>query len=182
MSMELKKNISAIELFNKPIAQINKFKIPLHFVGKFVHSIPACLPARQNAGGPVRMALPGGQSRAGRLNQENSNSFFFILKDYQRILIISFLLLSGCGFYSFTGSLPPHIKTISIPVFVNETAEFGVAEDITDGVTAVFIEENILKVVDTENAHSVVRGTIKKLTTNPILILRLKKFKSIDLT
>ncbi len=82
-------------------------------------------------------------------------------------VIISLLLLSGCGFYSFTGSLPSHIKTISIPVFVNETAEFGVAEAITDGVTDVFIEENILKVVDEENAHSIVRGTIKKVNDQP---------------
>ncbi|MFQ6608598.1 MAG: LPS assembly lipoprotein LptE [Fidelibacterota bacterium] len=80
---------------------------------------------------------------------------------------VSLLLLSSCGFYSFTGSLPPHIKTISIPVFVNETAEFGVAEAITDGVTKIFIEENILKVVDEDNAHSVLRGTIKKVNDQP---------------
>ncbi len=77
--------------------------------------------------------------------------------------IVSLLIISGCGFYSFKGSLPAHIKSISIPIFVNETAEFGVAEAITDGVTAVFIEENILKVVDEENAHSVIHGTIKKV-------------------
>jgi outer membrane lipopolysaccharide assembly protein LptE/RlpB len=81
--------------------------------------------------------------------------------------IISLLLLSNCGFYSFTGSLPPHIKSISIPIFVNETAEFGVAEAITDGVIAVFIEENILKIVGEENAHSILRGIIKKVNDQP---------------
>ena len=81
--------------------------------------------------------------------------------------IVSLLIISGCGFYSFKGSLPAHLKSISIPIFVNETAEFGVAEAITDGVTAVFIEENILKVVDEENAHSVIHGTIKKVNDQP---------------
>lgn len=73
----------------------------------------------------------------------------------------------GCGFYSFTGSIPPHIKTISIPLFVNETAEFGIAESVTDEVTNTFLEENILKVVESDLTDSQLMGTIKKVTDSP---------------
>ncbi len=58
------------------------------------------------------------------------------------------------------GSIPPHIKSIAIPIVLNQTAEFGVAEQITDDLQDRFIEENILKVVDEDKADSILRGTI----------------------
>ncbi|MFQ6676213.1 MAG: LptE family protein [Fidelibacterota bacterium] len=82
-------------------------------------------------------------------------------------LVAVLLLLDGCGFYSFTGAIPPHIKTITIPLFVNETAEFGIAEAVTDEVTNVFIRENILKIGRSEATDSVLRGTIKKVADTP---------------
>ncbi|MBC8174114.1 MAG: hypothetical protein H8E82_00450 [Candidatus Marinimicrobia bacterium] len=81
--------------------------------------------------------------------------------------LILLLVITGCGFYSFTGSIPPHIKTIGIPLFMNETAEFGISENITDDITTIFIEENILKVVDETTAHSILRGTIQKVSDKP---------------
>ena len=55
-------------------------------------------------------------------------------------------LVFSCAFYSMSGSLPPHIKTISIPLLENETAEFGIAENITDGIQKKFNDEGILKI------------------------------------
>ena len=81
------------------------------------------------------------------------------------ILSIYLLVLSGCGVYSFSGSIPPHIKSISIPLFANETAEFGIAEAVTDEVTNVFLEENILKISD--QGDSILRGSIKKVEDKP---------------
>jgi hypothetical protein len=69
-------------------------------------------------------------------------------------------VFSGCGIYSFSGSIPPHIKSISIPLFANETAEFGIAEAVTDEVTNVFLEENILKISD--QGDSILRGSINE--------------------
>ena len=74
-------------------------------------------------------------------------------------------VFSGCGIYSFSGSIPPHIKSISIPLFANETAEFGIAEAVTDEVTNVFLEENILKISD--QGDSILRGSIKKVEDKP---------------
>ena len=81
------------------------------------------------------------------------------------ILSIYLWVFSGCGIYSFSGSIPPHIKSISIPLFVNETAEFGIAEAVTDEVTNVFLEENILKI--TNQGDSILRGSIKKVEDKP---------------
>ena len=81
------------------------------------------------------------------------------------ILSIYLWFFSGCGIYSFSGSIPPHIKSISIPLFVNETAEFGIAEAVTDEVTNVFLEENILKISD--QGDSILRGSIKKVEDKP---------------
>ena len=46
------------------------------------------------------------------------------------------------------GSIPPHIKSIAIPLMENETAEFGLAEDITDGILGEFVEAGILSNTD----------------------------------
>ncbi len=84
---------------------------------------------------------------------------------FEIILLLSFFLSTGCGIYSFTGSIPSHIKSITIPLFVNETAEFGIAEAVTDEVTNVFLEENILKIRG--EGDSILRGTIKRVDDKP---------------
>ena len=81
------------------------------------------------------------------------------------ILSIYLLVFYSCGIYSFSGSIPPHIKSISIPLFANETAEFGIAEAVTDEVTNVFLEENILKISD--QGDSILKGSIKKVEDKP---------------
>ena len=81
------------------------------------------------------------------------------------MLLVSFIFSTGCGIYSFTGSIPLHIKSIAIPLFVNETAEFGIAEAVTDEVTNVFLEENILKIKG--EGDSILRGTIKRVDDKP---------------
>ena len=82
-------------------------------------------------------------------------------------LFVSSLLFLGCGFYSMAGSIPPHIKSISIPLMDNETAEFGLAEEITDGILDEFNEAGILNITDESNAHSILRGTVKKVSEGP---------------
>ena len=49
----------------------------------------------------------------------------------------------------------------------NETAEFGLAEDITDGVLGEFVEAGILSITDENIAHSILRGTVKKVNEGP---------------
>ena len=37
---------------------------------------------------------------------------------------------AGCGYYSFSGSLPGHIKTAAVPLFENETTEPQIVEEL----------------------------------------------------
>jgi hypothetical protein len=66
----------------------------------------------------------------------------------------------GCGFYSFSGSLPSHLKTVAIPQFDNRTAEFGIAEQMTDQVISEFTRDNSLKIADPADADVLVEGSI----------------------
>ena len=65
------------------------------------------------------------------------------------------------------GSIPPHIKSIAIPLMDNQTAEFGLAENITDGILEQFNEAGILYVTNTDIANSILNGTINKVTEGP---------------
>ena len=49
----------------------------------------------------------------------------------------------------------------------NETAEFGLAEDITDGILGEFVEAGILSITDENIANSILRGTVKKVNEGP---------------
>ena len=84
-------------------------------------------------------------------------------------LVISISMTTiKCGPYSFSGSsIPPHIKSVAIPIFENETAEFGIKEKVTDALLENFISENILKISDRKNADSIIRGAIVRITDVP---------------
>ena len=88
-------------------------------------------------------------------------------KTVKYLLVLSQVFLVSCGFYSMAGSIPPHIKSIAIPLMDNQTAEFGLAEDITDGIIEQFNEAGILKISDERSAHSILKGTIKKVNEGP---------------
>ena len=82
-------------------------------------------------------------------------------------IIFSCLTFISCGFYSLAGSIPPHIKSISIPLMENQTAEFGLAESITDGILDQFNEVGILSLADSDAANSILNGKIIKVTEGP---------------
>lgn len=74
------------------------------------------------------------------------------------LALLALLLLAGC--YSFKGSLPPHLKTVAIPLMENETSEIGVAEEITDLVVERFLADGLLKVGTLEAADGVLHLTL----------------------
>ena len=70
--------------------------------------------------------------------------------------------LLSCGPYSFTGAGLPGIKTIAIPLFENQTEEYGIREELTNKLVQAFVQDNTLKVVSERTADAVLRGTILK--------------------
>jgi len=84
------------------------------------------------------------------------------------ILLVFFYLFNvSCGIYSMAGSIPSHIKSISIPLMDNHTSEFGISEDITDYIIQEFNESGVLSITDLKHAHSILKGSIKNIDEGP---------------
>jgi outer membrane lipopolysaccharide assembly protein LptE/RlpB len=80
-----------------------------------------------------------------------------------RILCLSLalaLILCGCGVYSFSGSMSSGIESVAVPVFENESVEYGIAENLTTVVIEVLVADNSLKVVTRSKADAVLEGDI----------------------
>jgi hypothetical protein len=70
---------------------------------------------------------------------------------------------SNCVKYSFKGALPSYIKTVSIPLFEDQSRNpwFGLRELLTNAVVDGFINDNTLTVIDNENeADLLLKATI----------------------
>lgn len=81
------------------------------------------------------------------------------LRLFSPIFFGMFFVLS-CSYYSLKGSLPPHLRTVAIPLFDNRTAEFGIAETLTDAVIDEFIRDGSLKIADRGAADVLILGSI----------------------
>ena len=79
---------------------------------------------------------------------------------FWKFLTLLPFLISGCGVYSFSGSSVSGIKTIAVPLFDNQTQEYGIRESITETVADRFVKDNTLKVVNEKQADSILRGVI----------------------
>ncbi len=83
------------------------------------------------------------------------------------LLIFFQLSVLSCGIYSLAGSIPPHIKSIAIPLMENQTSDFSLSEDLTDHIISKFNESGILHIKGEKEANSILNGTIKKITDGP---------------
>lgn len=74
------------------------------------------------------------------------------------LLLVAFL--ASCGPYSFSGASTGGIETVYIPVFDNETIEYGLGEELTTKVTSAIVADNTLKVVDRDDADAFISGKV----------------------
>jgi hypothetical protein len=85
------------------------------------------------------------------------------------ITVLLFLLLSSCG-YRFTpvgGVVPEDSRTIAILSFVNSTNEPYVDVEVTKAVVDEFLTDGRLKVVSSEAADLVLKGSVTKFDLTP---------------
>ena len=68
--------------------------------------------------------------------------------------------LAGCCGYSTHSLLPSHLRTVAIPPATNTTTQPGLAEALTDSLTAAFTYDRTLHVTNTEAADVVVNTTV----------------------
>lgn len=69
------------------------------------------------------------------------------------------LVAGGCG-YSLRGTLPPHIKTVAVPIFANRTSEPAVENFLTGAVVEAFSTNGRLRVVTPAKADSILEGEV----------------------
>ena len=69
-------------------------------------------------------------------------------------------ILASCGPYSFSGATVGGIKTVYIPVFNNETIEYGLGEELTNKITEAIVADNTLKVVGESDADAYISGKV----------------------
>ena len=85
----------------------------------------------------------------------------------------AFLLsLTGCGYHTLGAAthLPANIKTLSVPVFANQTVYNGANTAMTEAVIREFVARTRLRVTPREDADAdaVVRGTIVNQGVRPL--------------
>jgi hypothetical protein len=90
-----------------------------------------------------------------------------------KYLILIFFTLTLAGCYSFTGSsVPPHLKTIAIPLLDDQSGsgEPSVREKLTNKLIEKFRQDNSLQVTERVNADAILEGTITSLISKPQVI------------
>lgn len=91
----------------------------------------------------------------------------------RRIVLASFLLMTGCGYHVSGRSdlLPQTIKTIAIPAFGNLTGRYRLTELMPRALTREFITRTRYQVVaDENNADAVLRGDVLNYQFVPTVI------------
>lgn len=80
---------------------------------------------------------------------------------------IAALALGACG-YSFRGTLPSHINTVAVPMFLNRTSQPGVEAIITRAVAQAFSTNGRLRVVRAADADAILDGEVTGYSVAPI--------------
>ena len=83
------------------------------------------------------------------------------------LALAAILGLGACG-YSFRGTLPSHIHTVAVPIFLNRTQEPGVDSIITNAVAQAFVTNGRLRVVRLADADAILDGEIMSYSVSPI--------------
>mgnify|MGYP001611563267 FL=1 len=87
------------------------------------------------------------------------------------IVVICVLVFGGC--YSFTGSsVPPHLKTVAIPLFEDQSGfgETNLREKFTKKLNDLFVSDNSLEISDRTNANAILEGAIVTISDAPSVI------------
>ncbi|MCK4235001.1 LptE family protein [candidate division WOR-3 bacterium] len=93
-------------------------------------------------------------------NEKLKSKYFYFF------IPVLLLFLNSCCTYSFSG-ISTGIKSISIPIFDNESLKYGLEDTFTKAVTDAFIEDNRLKIVDEKTADAILFVTINTFERTP---------------
>lgn len=98
------------------------------------------------------------------------------------LLLLVAQVFFACGPYSFSGSGNPNIKTVAVPVFNDQTAEFGIKEQLTNTIIELFTRDNNLKIADRRTADSIVNGTLLRVVEQAGVYTKSEQVQEIRVT
>lgn len=86
---------------------------------------------------------------------------------------IAAMAATGCGYHlaGHGNTLPPEVKSIGIPIFVNRTSRPELEQRVTEAVIDEFSTRGRLRILaGEEGADAVLRGTLYTYTTMPVVL------------
>jgi len=92
------------------------------------------------------------------------------MRVFRFLFLVVAIFVTGCGYHlAGTGSsLPQHIKTIGLPVFVNTTQGYEVEQKITASIQTVLIQRGKYKVVpEAQDVDALLKGIITSVSLYP---------------
>jgi outer membrane lipopolysaccharide assembly protein LptE/RlpB len=88
------------------------------------------------------------------------------------VLTLSCIVMGGCGYHTAAAAtrIPPDVRTIAIPAFVNKTQTYKVEQQITQAVVREMITRTKYRVVydTTSDADATLRGTVTQTELSPL--------------
>ncbi|MCX7834548.1 MAG: LPS assembly lipoprotein LptE [bacterium] len=89
-------------------------------------------------------------------------------RTFIKILYLFLIIVQvGCFRYSFTGSMPPHLKTVAVITLEDRTAELGLREKLTDAIVEAYRNDNTLRITDPTSADAILSGEVSSLLEAP---------------
>ena len=93
-------------------------------------------------------------------------------KNVGALIILLAVALSGCGYHSagHAAKLPPDLKTIAIPAFVNHTHTYRVEQVLTTAVVHEFLGRTNYRIANeaTDSADATLRGDVMTTELAPL--------------
>ena len=85
-------------------------------------------------------------------------------------VILVFLFSNSCSYYSLTGSIPLHLKTVVIQPTINNTSEYDIGKKIERMFSDILINKNLLSITSYEKADCQLQFSVKKIYDEPYVI------------
>lgn len=85
--------------------------------------------------------------------------------------LTSIFPLAGCGYHiaGHISSLPPDVKTVAVPTFINKSRQYRIEQRLSDAVARQLIERTHYKVTaDPDQADAVIQGTVTGVSSGVI--------------
>ncbi|MCX7984599.1 MAG: LPS assembly lipoprotein LptE [Bacteroidetes bacterium] len=91
--------------------------------------------------------------------------------------IVLLFSVSGCTYSFKGGSVPPHLRTIAIPIVEDQTGSGNpiLRESMTKQLTTAFLNDNTLQVTDRNTADAILEAVILDMKDAPAVLEGVEK-------